>query len=148
MNLQPKTRFMVDASAYAQALPANAAKKNLKDGLGPAKLTSDEPPGGDFVLLLPATLAGFHMQEKKWSMLYLIPGISSYLCLPTSEQLLVCNIRDVVWDQDAFNTLVLPADTKELIMALVTNKIDANQSTEFFQGKGTGLVILFHGYGL
>ena len=62
-----------------------------------------------------------------------------------TETLLVCNIKDVVWDQDAFNMLVLPRDTKDLIMALVTNKISHTQSTEFFHGKGNGLVILFHG---
>jgi hypothetical protein len=57
----------------------------------------------------------------------------------------VSNIHDVVWDQSVFDTLVLPQDTKDLIMALVTNKIDAQQSTDFFQGKGNGLVLLFHG---
>jgi len=34
---------------------------------------------------------------------------------------------------------------KELIMALVTCSIDPSKSTDFFYGKGSGLVVLFHG---
>jgi hypothetical protein len=58
---------------------------------------------------------------------------------------LVSNIKDVVWNYNVFNTLVLPNDTKELIKALVINKIAADERTDYFHGKGSGLVILFHG---
>ena len=37
-------------------------------------------------------------------------------------------------------------DTKELILALIKNKIDADQGIDFVDGKGTGLVLLLHGY--
>ncbi|KAF2736242.1 P-loop containing nucleoside triphosphate hydrolase protein [Polyplosphaeria fusca] len=80
-----------------------------------------------FVLLLPSHIWGFHMQNKSW------------------RPLLVSNITDVTWDQNVFNTLVLPNDTKDLVMALIMNKIDTEQSTDFVHEKGTGLVILFHG---
>ena len=35
---------------------------------------------------------------------------------------------------------------KQLIMALVTHKIGRSVATDFFLGKGNGLVILLHGY--
>lgn len=37
-------------------------------------------------------------------------------------------------------------NTKELIIALVTNKIEAEKSTDLMAGKGNGLIILLHGY--
>jgi hypothetical protein len=58
---------------------------------------------------------------------------------------LIGHTKPVEWDQDVFNALVLPQDTKELIMALVQNMIDPKKSTDIFGGKGNGLVVLFHG---
>jgi hypothetical protein len=58
---------------------------------------------------------------------------------------LLDNISDVIWDDRVFDTLVLEPETKELIVALVTNKIAAETSTDFLKDKGTGLVLLFHG---
>lgn len=118
---------MIDTEAFNQMVPPPNNIARPGDDLGPHVMSKEEPPEGDFVLLLPAVIYGFHMQDKKW------------------QPLLVSNISDVVWDKDVFDTLVLPADTKDLIMALVTNKIAADQTTDFFSGKGTGLVILFHG---
>jgi hypothetical protein len=59
---------------------------------------------------------------------------------------LIENTSPVKWDQDAFESLVVDSETKELIMALVTNKIDVSKNTDLISGKGSGLVVLFHGY--
>lgn len=116
---------MIDTEAFIQTVhPGN---QRLRDDLKPHVVRQEEPPEGNFILLLPLAIYGFNMQDKKW------------------QPILVSNITDVSWDRDVFDTLVLPSDTKDLIMALVTNKIAADQTTDFFRGKGAGLVILFHG---
>lgn len=59
------------------------------------------------------------------------------------------DISPVKWNTQAFEDLVISnehdSDTKGLIAALVQNKIAADQSIDFVEGKGTGLVLLLHG---
>jgi hypothetical protein len=61
------------------------------------------------------------------------------------EKLLVAKMGPIVWDKDAFESLVIDEETKDLIMALVTNKVEKNKGTDLIGGKGNGLVVLFHG---
>jgi len=49
------------------------------------------------------------------------------------------------WNEEAFKSLVVDKETKELISALVTNQIDAEKGTDLMSGKGNGLFILLHG---
>ncbi len=55
-------------------------------------------------------------------------------------------ISPVVWNMQAFDSLVVDDDTKELVKALVTNQLDAEKSTDLIDGKGNSLVILLHGF--
>lgn len=55
------------------------------------------------------------------------------------------DLIDVVWNEVAFENLAVPDNTKELIQALVQNKIDVERGLDFVRGKGTGLVVLLHG---
>ena len=55
------------------------------------------------------------------------------------------HIRPLKWKKDAFETLAVDEDTKELITALVSNKIAADRGTDLMAGKGTGLIVLLHG---
>jgi hypothetical protein len=64
---------------------------------------------------------------------------------PHLESLKVACISPVVWNQQAFDNLVVDDDTKELVKALVTNQLDAEKATDLMDGKGNGLVILLHG---
>lgn len=61
------------------------------------------------------------------------------------------DISPVTWNTQAFEDLVISnehdSDTKGLIAALVQNKIASEQSIDFVEGKGTGLVLLLHGLG-
>lgn len=54
-------------------------------------------------------------------------------------------IRPVEWNKESFETLVIDADTKELIIALITNKINVERGTDMILNKGNGLIILLHG---
>ena len=54
-------------------------------------------------------------------------------------------IQPVRWNQESFVSLVIDNDTKELIIALITNKLGAERATDLMAGKGNGLIILLHG---
>jgi hypothetical protein len=74
-HLQPKTRFMIDATSFVQGFGTDSNRTQLKDELGPSVLASEEPPGEEFVLLLPAETVGFHMHDKKWSVSRALPSV-------------------------------------------------------------------------
>jgi hypothetical protein len=52
----------------------------------------------------------------------------------------------VKWNKQAFDSLVVDAETKVLITAMVTNQIDAEKNTDLISDKGNGLIVLLHGY--
>lgn len=58
----------------------------------------------------------------------------------------VDKIREVQWNPQTFHSVEIEPEAKEFIEALVRNKIDRDEGIDFVQGKGTGLVILLHGY--
>jgi SpoVK/Ycf46/Vps4 family AAA+-type ATPase len=62
-----------------------------------------------------------------------------------SEILNVDLIQEVSWDKQTFKHLVADPDTKDLVQALVTNKVAAERGTDLMQNKGNGLIILLHG---
>jgi hypothetical protein len=58
----------------------------------------------------------------------------------------VDQLSDVEWNKQAFDSLVVDAETKTLITAMVTNQIDAEKNTDLISDKGNGLIVLLHGY--
>ncbi|KAI1379319.1 hypothetical protein F4677DRAFT_464703 [Hypoxylon crocopeplum] len=89
-------------------------------------------------MLLPPGVHGFFVKEKKW------------------VHLLVDNIRPVSWNTAAFDRLVLPKRTKNLIKALVMVRNPKSESRanqigmkwnrdDIIAGKGKGLIMLLHG---
>ncbi|ATZ45671.1 hypothetical protein BCIN_01g04130 [Botrytis cinerea B05.10] len=123
-----QSRYMIDIKTYKKLHPASAGvKAPNRDDLGPLVMASDVPPEGVFTLLLPNTIIGFNIQEKKW------------------VDLEVSRMYAVKWNKDAFETLAGDNDMKVLITALVANQIKDEQSPSLFGRKGTGSVILLHG---
>ncbi len=57
----------------------------------------------------------------------------------------VDRIADIEWNKQNFGSLVVNTKTKELVKALVANRLTAEKSTDLIQGKGNGLTILLHG---
>lgn len=57
----------------------------------------------------------------------------------------VDNISSVQWNKNAFQTLAIEEQSKELVNALINNKINANKATDTVMGKGNGLILLLHG---
>ncbi len=54
-------------------------------------------------------------------------------------------IKDVVWNTEAFDFLVIEKEAKELVKAVVTNQLHSAENTDLIRGKGNGLFILLHG---
>ena len=90
---------MIDLTTYYKMYANKKPKLRLKDELGPKAMASEEPPGGDFVFLLPTDVRGFNLAEKNW------------------KEFDVNGISDVAWNKEAFNSLVIQEDTKLLITA-------------------------------
>ena len=118
-------RYMIDPITYKK-LHNNHAQP-LQDDLGPELFSAENPPSDLFPLLLPATINGFNMRNKKW------------------EELDADRICDVYWNTEAFDNLVIDDTTRKLIKALVMRQLEADKGTDLIAGKGQGLIILLHG---
>ena len=86
------------------------------------KLTKDE------LLLCNASLKGYSLRNKKW----LTFSIGS--------------VKDIKYNDDAFESLVLPSEHKELILALTESQVANKESfDDVIQGKGKGMIMLLSG---
>ncbi|KAK0118304.1 hypothetical protein ONS95_012598 [Cadophora gregata] len=121
-------RFMIDISTY-KTLHKDTSSYTMpcRDDMGTEVMAQQEPPDDNTRLLFPSKIKGYHMRLKKWM------------------DLEVDQISDVVWNPQAFESLVTDEESKELIQALVTNQLEAEKSTDLISGKGNGLIILLHG---
>ncbi|KAI1827299.1 hypothetical protein F4861DRAFT_550865 [Xylaria intraflava] len=123
-------RFMIDTATFKQMHSQNPRTENSpnRDDLGPNIMAQDEPDLPDeFFMCLPTTLFGFNMQKKEW------------------VTLRVGFIENVTWNEEAFKLLVIDESTKELVQAVVTNRLQAEDHADMIYGKGNGLFILLHG---
>lgn len=80
------------------------------------------------LLLCGASLKGYSLRNKKW----LTFSIGS--------------VKDIRYNEGAFDSLVLPDDHKELILALTESQV-AHKETfdDVIQGKGKGMIMLLSG---
>ncbi|OJD32646.1 aaa family atpase [Diplodia corticola] len=120
-------RFMIDMKTYQLLHALHTAESTDRDTLSAPAMAEKNPPGDNFSLLLPPTILGYGFHDKKW------------------RPLNVCSIEVVDWNTTAFERLVLDAEKKEIIEALVTVHTKTLKSTDLIEGKGNGLVMLLHG---
>lgn len=124
-------RYMVDFKTYRQLHSDSALSYTFKSHdrkeMSIEMMESSEPPQGNDLFVFPSTLTGYNLRLKAW------------------QDLQVDQIHLVIWDKQAFEYLVIDSETKELIEALVTTKVETDQGTDMIQGKGNGLIILLHG---
>lgn len=83
-------------------------------------LTEDE------CVLCTPHVRGFLLKDKGWA------------------EFCVDRITDIAWNENAFDSLVLPNDEKELILAFAEGKANSNFD-DFVQGKGKGIIMLLSG---
>ena len=87
-----------------------------------------KPLTNDQLLLCSASLKGYSLKNKKW----LTFSIGSVLAIEYNES--------------AFESLVLPEDHKELILALAESQVQHRDSfDDVIQGKGKGMIMLLSG---
>ncbi|THX24192.1 P-loop containing nucleoside triphosphate hydrolase protein [Aureobasidium pullulans] len=123
------SRYMVDMATYHELHQDNDSGQDAmgKDDIGKTAMQSNEPPSDDFLLCLPAKVPAYWFLKKRWVTLN------------------VRNITDVVWEESAFETLVLDAHKKEMLKALVaTHDLDM-QPLDSIEDKGNALTLLLHG---
>ena len=65
--LQVTPRYMVDNAMYRQMHQAEAEAPAQRKDLDREAIESDQPPADPFALLLPATIRGYGLHDKKWS---------------------------------------------------------------------------------
>nr|RBQ88569.1 hypothetical protein FVER53263_13955 [Fusarium verticillioides] len=86
-----------------------------------------EPLTDDMCLVATPWLKGFDLKTKDWAQFY------------------VDDLTPVVWNDAAFNHLVLPGTEKQLAWEFVENKTLANSFDDFIQDEGRGIIILMFG---
>lgn len=112
-------------------------------------MTADTiPPEDDFIMCLPSKTMGFDMSKKEWSELStsrVLKWNEVSFANRHAETLKLFFIKDVVWDDQAFEDLVINPDTKDLVKAVVKSRLREDESLDVIEGKGNGLFILLHG---
>ena len=82
----------------------------------------------DQLLLCSASLKGYSLKNKKWLTFY------------------IGSVLDIEYNDSAFESLVLPAEHKELILALAESQVQHKDSfDDVIQGKGKGMIMLLSG---
>ncbi|KAF4922975.1 ATPase family AAA domain-containing protein 3 [Colletotrichum viniferum] len=131
-NTTSSARFMVDLATHHLMHPTKKPDLSLpivqtnKYGW-PLSIKWEDKIIGETILLLPSTVYGFNLQDKKW------------------VDLDVDKFHPVSWNKDAFKRLVLEEKTKEMIYALVDIQTATKKMDDIITGKGNGLIVLLHG---
>ncbi|KAJ2904467.1 hypothetical protein MKZ38_007998 [Zalerion maritima] len=127
-----------DRESDAKTTDGKDAKDSVADeGNGEGKSkdegdeTEEEPPeftDEEYLIASPVVL-GFAFAEKLWL------------------EFTVSGIKEIQWNQQAYESLVLEPKTKDIVKALVeSHKYHAAESIDdVIQGKGKGLVAVLHG---
>ncbi|KAK1598343.1 uncharacterized protein LY79DRAFT_286389 [Colletotrichum navitas] len=126
---QSNPRYMVDMEMYNTLHSSDDEQEEAPTStqtLAYEVMCRDEPPSGHFLLLLPPTILGFGMHDKKW------------------RTLQVEHISAIEWNKNAFEQLVLDYTHKELIEAVVRGHVSSDASPDIVEGKGRGVL---HSYG-
>lgn len=103
----------------------------------PVYLSTERKPSESSLFVMPLDVYGFNLNERKWI------------------QIFVDCVQRVSWNKKAFERLVLPDQTKDLVRALVTVRASqrgveeglevVGKRTDIISGKEKGLIMLLHG---
>ena len=110
---------MVDISAYFAQMPVDGKARNTER-------TSVLDIQTEHIIVFPPTIQGYTLYDKRWL------------------DLQVDGITEVVWNKEAFKSLIKDTETKELIQALVSLRLES-QKPDLISGQSNGLVFLLHG---
>jgi hypothetical protein len=131
-------RVMIDPKAY----------RNREGYVRDPKAVVD-PIEEENLYLLPPDIEGFNLANKVCRECQRLGYYCSGGSCETWQKFDVTKIKEVVFDENAWDHLVLEADTKRLIKALVRVTNNSNTSdtiiSDVITGKGGGLISVLHG---
>ncbi|KAF1971941.1 P-loop containing nucleoside triphosphate hydrolase protein [Bimuria novae-zelandiae CBS 107.79] len=79
-------------------------------------------------LLVSPSVRGYSLRDKKWFSFF------------------IDSIKDIVWNDDAFGSLVAPQEQKDLILSFAESQVKSREDfDDFIQGKGRGIIMLLAG---
>ncbi|EON63621.1 hypothetical protein W97_02849 [Coniosporium apollinis CBS 100218] len=118
--------IQVPVDEEGQEVPVENLEK-IKGGGG--EKTKEQDFTDEELLIASPVVLGFAFSEKLWL------------------EFSLSGVRDIEWNAGAFESLVLPANQKSIVSALVsTHKFHAAETIDdVVQGKGRGLVFVLHG---
>ncbi|KAK5130925.1 hypothetical protein LTR08_001528 [Meristemomyces frigidus] len=120
LDVDNKTGFLVEVKVEVD-----------EDGhaIEPEHIERDVKVTDDDLLITSPVVLGFAFSEKLWL------------------EFAISGLREIEYNEDAFDSLVLPSDHKEIVRALVeSHKFNAAKTIDdVIQGKGKGLVAVLHG---
>ena len=130
-------RFIIDAEAFFDLHPDRMQRTKLFEASDIDKwINHDEMQlrldcraakslSQEELRLCPPTLRAYSVKDKKW--LYI----------------LVDDVKDIKWDDQAFKNLALPQEQKEMILSFANSQIRHEQYTgNVVQGKRNGVIVL------
>ncbi|KAL1615792.1 hypothetical protein SLS54_008797 [Diplodia seriata] len=107
-----------DEETGKQTQEADSGKTDLED----------EPLSDDMLVLASHIITGFCLRTKAWVKLH------------------IDHTKDVSWNYEAFDRLVLPGNFKQLILAFVESQSrNRDVFDDIIEGKGQGIIMLLHG---
>ncbi|KAH7388922.1 ATPase [Cadophora sp. MPI-SDFR-AT-0126] len=144
-------RIIIDTESFDRHNPTKS--ESYSDDLNEADFTLTEPPTSfkamvsslendfdagenapkrrltaDGHLICKSSVPGYSLKLKKWMLFF------------------VDFVKEIVWNDNAFSKLVLPDDTKELLMSFVESQVEnKNTFDDVIQGKGKGIIMLLSG---
>ncbi|KAI5920429.1 hypothetical protein F4810DRAFT_437474 [Camillea tinctor] len=121
-RVQLRGRIILDHKTFIDERTENEVKIVEAKLTEPSKFTSED------YMMCHCIMMGFSLSEKLWCRFY------------------VDFIHDVVFDDGAFDALLLPSGQKRLIRALTKSHTSgADGFDDLIQGKGQGCIFLLHG---
>jgi hypothetical protein len=132
------SRIIIDTAAFNELNPdSQVSVYDLEDNDTYTPPPMDDPPEstGDLISLTPYQLLlttdklrGYSLKDKVW----LIFDLAS--------------VKEITWNDKAFSSLVLPDDTKDLVLAFAQSQIKKAQVfDDIIEGKGRGIIMLLAG---
>lgn len=111
-------------------LDKDVASKKSPD-VGKKPIVTDESRSvltDEQLLLADSKVRGYSLRDKKWF------------------NFSIDNIKDIEWNDSAFQSLVAPREQKDLILAFAESQIKHRERfDDFIQGKGKGIIMLLSG---
>ncbi|KAK2617020.1 hypothetical protein QQS21_000111 [Conoideocrella luteorostrata] len=105
-----------------------AVPRPVRETLNPEKLAMPAVLTDEQLMLCNSHVAGYSLKDKVWG------------------DLAIRHMKEVVWNDDAFPSLILPQGHKGLILAFVNGQLtDKQDFDDVIEGKGQGLTILLVG---